>query len=115
MIEDYEMLLRITKTVYDREVAALARLTAEQERLSADIDALVVRRVDATEFSPADYVNIEKYAAWVTARKKALQIDLARLSADMEDQKRRLRKAFGKREAIAALCQQARDEAKARL
>lgn len=94
-----DVLLEISRIRRDVEMAALARLAGERQRLIAAQDALSQQERSAREAglaSPHDGLQAERFAVWTARRAQVLETQVAAVEARIEGQKQVTRVAVGR-------------------
>ncbi|MGD9919528.1 MAG: hypothetical protein AB7U46_16070 [Paenirhodobacter sp.] len=98
-VKRLSVLLEISRIRRDVEMAALARLTGERQRLSAARDAVACQEREAREAglaSPQDGLQAERFSAWTARRAQALEAQAEVVAARIEAQKQATRIAVGR-------------------
>ncbi len=99
-------LLQITQTIRERELAALAGLMAEHQKLSEKQKSVSQAMHEALQLAQnglADARQAETFARWVASQHDQIQLELARLAPLMQAQKERTAKAVGRHDTLGKL------------
>ena len=103
--------LQITETIRERELAALAGLMAEHQKLAEKQRSVAQAMHEALQLAQnglADARQAESFARWVSGQHDEIQLELARLIPLIHDQKERTAKAVGRHETLGTLEQRLR-------
>lgn len=114
--QDFDALCDVTQALYRAEVARMAQVLQEEKRLRAALARLDAQRAANEALPDADLGGLRQiggdmiWQAWVGRKKAELQSELARVLARKGQMAGKLRRAFGKTEAIEELAATARAE-----
>jgi hypothetical protein len=116
--QDLRKLATLAELLYQRDLQALGRISAEEAQLRGRLDQLERQArqavTDAADLSALRSLGAETlWQDWALRRRAELNSELARIRLRREHAVARLRLSFGKREALASLQRQADARARA--
>jgi hypothetical protein len=113
--EKLAQLAQVTEALYLREYEKIRPILAREAELRRDLTRLnglaeEARRQEADAFAMRTVGADLLWQGWVTRTRRQLNIELATVMARKIEAMRRVRKAFGRRQAVAATAGTAADQ-----